>query len=162
MNRSLLDLNSIFLSIPGQPQGLVCFGRVTTPWVYYSLLVDICTGPALDFVYFNCNPESLVCCSLIWVKIFSHFPWYFLFNPPVCWSMSSSNCYFLTCIQISQEAGQVVWYFHLFKNVPQFVVIHTVKGFGIVNKADVFYWTLLLFQWSNRCWQFYLWFLCLL
>ena len=51
--------------------------------------------------------------------------------------MSSSNCCFLTCIQISQEAGQVVWYSHLFKNFPQFVVIHTVKGFGIVNKAEV-------------------------
>ena len=51
--------------------------------------------------------------------------------------MSSSNCCFLTCIQISQEAGQVVWYFHLFKNFPQFVVIYTVKGFGIVNKAEV-------------------------
>ena len=55
----------------------------------------------------------------------------------VCCSMSSSNCCFLTCIQISQEAGQVVWYSHLFQNFPQFVVIHTVKGFGIVNKADV-------------------------
>ena len=44
---------------------------------------------------------------------------------------------FLTCIQISQEAGQVFWYFHLFKNFPQFVVIHTVKGFGVVNKAKV-------------------------
>ena len=51
--------------------------------------------------------------------------------------MSSSNCCFLTCIQISQEAGQVVWYSHLFQNVPQFVVIHTVKGFGIVNKAEI-------------------------
>ena len=51
--------------------------------------------------------------------------------------MSSSNCCFLTCIQISQEAGQVVWYSHLLMNCPQFVVIHTVKGFGIVNKADV-------------------------
>ena len=56
---------------------------------------------------------------------------------PVCCFMSSSNCCFLTCIQISQKAGQVVWYFHLFKNVPQFVLIHTVKGFGIVNKAEV-------------------------
>ena len=44
---------------------------------------------------------------------------------------------FLTCIQISQEAGQVVWYSHLFKNFPQFVVIHTVKGFSVVNKAEV-------------------------
>ena len=51
--------------------------------------------------------------------------------------MSGSNCYFLTCIQISQEAGQVVWYSHLFQNFPQFVVIHTVEGFGVVNKAEV-------------------------
>ena len=56
---------------------------------------------------------------------------------PVYCSMSSSNCCFLTCTQISQEAGQVVWYSHLFKNFPQFVVIHTVKGFGIVNEAKV-------------------------
>ena len=76
--------------------------------------------------------------------------------------MSSSNCCFLTCIQVSQEAGQVVWYAHLFQNFPQFLVIHTVKGFGIVNKAeiDVFSGTLLLFWWSSRCWQFDLWFLC--
>ena len=51
--------------------------------------------------------------------------------------MSSSNCCFLTCIQVSQEAGQVVWYSHLFQNFPQFLVIHTVKGFGIVNKAEI-------------------------
>ena len=51
--------------------------------------------------------------------------------------MSSSNCCFLTCIHISQESGQVVWYSHLIQNFPQFVVIHTVKGFGIVNKAEI-------------------------
>ena len=51
--------------------------------------------------------------------------------------MSSSNCCFLNCIQISQEAGQVAWYSHLLKNFPQFVVMHTVQGFGIVNKAEV-------------------------
>ena len=55
----------------------------------------------------------------------------------VCCSMSRSNCWFLTCIQISQEADQVVWYSHLFQNFPQFIVIHTVKGFGIVNKAEI-------------------------
>ena len=44
---------------------------------------------------------------------------------------------FLTCIQISQEAGQVVWYSHLCQNFPQFVLVHTVKGFGIVNKAEI-------------------------
>ena len=51
--------------------------------------------------------------------------------------MSDSNCCFLTCIQFSQEAGKVVWYSHLFKNFPQFVVVHTVKGFSIVNEAEV-------------------------
>ena len=51
---------------------------------------------------------------------------------PVHFSMSGSNCCFLTCIQVSQEAGQVVWYSHLFQNFPQFIMIHTVKGFGIV------------------------------
>ena len=58
------------------------------------------------------------------------------FEPVYC-SMSSSNCCFLTCIQISQEAGKVVWYSHLFKNLPQFVVIHTVKGFSIVSEAEL-------------------------
>ena len=51
--------------------------------------------------------------------------------------MFGFNCCFLTCIQISQEAGQVVCYSRLFKNFPLFVVIHTVKDFGIVNKAEV-------------------------
>ena len=51
--------------------------------------------------------------------------------------MSSSNCCFLTCIQVSQDAGQVFWYSHLFQNFPQFIVIHTVKGFGVANKAEV-------------------------
>ena len=54
---------------------------------------------------------------------------------PVCGSMSNSNCCFLNCVQISQEAGQLVWCSHLLKNFSQFVVIHTVKG--IVNKAEV-------------------------
>ena len=71
--------------------------------------------------------------------------------PPIIWVFSNESslcmrwpqllhfqfCCFLTCIQISQEAGQVVWYSHLFQNFPQFIVIHTVKGFGIVNKAEL-------------------------
>ena len=61
----------------------------------------------------------------------------FSYLEPVCCSMSSSDCCFLTCIKISQEAGQVVWYSHLFQNFPQFIVIHTVQGFGIVNKAEI-------------------------
>ena len=51
--------------------------------------------------------------------------------------MSSSNCYYLICIQVSQEAGQVVWYAHLMKNFPELVVVHTVKGFSIVNKIEI-------------------------
>ena len=62
---------------------------------------------------------------------------YSFLNLAPVYSTSSSNCCFLTCIQISQEAGQVVWYSHLFQNFPHFVVIHTVKGFGIVSKVEV-------------------------
>ena len=61
----------------------------------------------------------------------------FSYLDPVCCSMSSSNCCFLTCIQVSQEADQVVWYSHLFQNFPQFIVIHTIKVFGIVNKTEI-------------------------
>ena len=64
-----------------------------------------------------------------------------IWNQSCSWNqlfMSCSNYCFLTCIQISQEAVQVVWYSHLFQNFPQFLVIHTVKGFGTVNKTDVF------------------------
>ena len=51
--------------------------------------------------------------------------------------MSFSNCCFLTCIQVSQEAGKVVWYSYLFKNFPPFVVIHTVKGFSIISEVEI-------------------------
>ena len=54
---------------------------------------------------------------------------------PVCCSMSNSNCCFLTCTKVSQEAGKVVWYSHLFKNFP--FVIYIVKGFSVVNEAEV-------------------------
>ena len=52
-------------------------------------------------------------------------------------SMSGSNCCFLICIQVSLEAGEVVWYSHLLKNFPQHIVIHIVKGFSIVNETEV-------------------------
>ena len=70
--------------------------------------------------------------------------------------MSRSNCCFLTCIQMSQEAGQVVWYSHLLKNFPQFVVIHTVKGFSTADEADVF-WNCLAFTMTQ--WMLAIWFL---
>ena len=51
--------------------------------------------------------------------------------------MSSSKRCFLICTQNSQEAGKEIWYSHLFQNCPQFVVIYTVTGFGVINKAEV-------------------------
>ena len=66
-------------------------------------------------------------------------PWHTLYPnfEPVHFFMSGSNCCFLTCILVSQKAGNVVWYSHLFKNFPQFVVIHPVKGFSIINEAEI-------------------------
>ena len=65
--------------------------------------------------------------------------------------MSGSNCCFITCIQISQEAGQVVWYSYLFKNFPQFVVILTVRSFGVLNKAEIdVFWNSLAFSIIQR------------
>ena len=65
--------------------------------------------------------------------------------------MSSSNWCFLACIQISQETVQMVWYSYIFKNIPQFVVIHTVKGFGIVSKAEIdVFWNFLAFLMIQR------------
>ena len=65
---------------------------------------------------------------------------------PVHGSMSGSNCCFLSCIQVSQETGKMVWYSHLIKNILQFVVIHTVKGFSLVNEADFFFFNYLAFS----------------
>ena len=61
----------------------------------------------------------------------------FSYLEAVCCSMSSCNCCLLTYIQVSHEACQVVWYFHLFQNSQQFIVIHTVKSSGIVNKTEI-------------------------
>ena len=76
---------------------------------------------------------------------------------PVCCSMSNSNCCFLTCIQVSQEADQVVWYSHFFQNFPQFIVIHTIRGFSIVNKVEIYdFWNSLTFsmiQWMLTLWS---------
>ena len=58
-------------------------------------------------------------------------------SPPSPSPTESIRLFYTSCIQISQEAGQVVWYSHLFQNFSQFVVVHTIKGFGIVNKAEI-------------------------
>ena len=75
-------------------------------------------------------PEFAQIISIIYTALTYSFP---NFEPVHC-SMSSSYC---CCIQVLQEAGKMVWYSHLFKNFPQLVVVHTVKGFSIVNEAEV-------------------------
>ena len=76
---------------------------------------------------------------------------------PICCSVFGSNCCFLTCIHVSQEVGKVIGYSHLFKNFPEFVVIHTVKGFSIVNEAEIdVFWNFLAFsmiQWMVAIWS---------
>ena len=80
----------------------------------------------------------------------------------VCCSMSSSNCCFLTCVQISQEADEVVWYSHLLKTFPVCCGPHSQRLWHSQwSKSRCFSGILLLFQWSNECWQLDLWFLCL-
>ena len=69
----------------------------------------------------------------------------FPYFEPVHCSMSSSNCCFLCCIQASQEISKVVFYSHLLKNFPQFVVSHTVRGFSIVNEAEYIFSKFLCF-----------------
>ena len=93
-------------------------------------------------LFLACDSSTLACrmmysaCKLNkQVTIYSLDALLFLFGMRC--SMSSSNCCFLTCIQISQEAVQLVWYSPLLKNFPEFVMIHTVQDFGIVNKAEV-------------------------
>ena len=71
--------------------------------------------------------------------------------------MFGSNCRFLTCIKMSQEAGKVVYYSHLFENFPLFFVIHTVKGFIIVNKAEIDVFLelscFMMIQWMLTTWS---------
>ena len=78
----------------------------------------------------------------------------FFFNPePVSCSIQGSNCCFLTCIQISQEAGQVVWYSHLFKNFPQSVVTHTKALMESMKQKLMFFWNCLAFSVTQRMWS---------
>ena len=82
---------------------------------------------------------------------------------PVCCSVSNFLCYFLTCIQVSQEAGQVVWYSHLLKNFLVYFDPHSQRLWHSQwSRSRCFSGIPLHFQWSNGCWQFDLWFLCFL
>ena len=121
-------------------------------YVYLRLLIFLpaILIPAIFFVsllhWFQQSSSSLAFhmiysaynITLLYIRQYTTLTYSFPNLEPVYCPMSSSNCCFLIYTQISQEAGKVyVWYSHLFKNFPQFVVIHTVKGFSIVNKAEV-------------------------
>ena len=97
-----------------------------------AILIPACASSSLAFhrIYsaYKLNKPGLQYTALTYS---------FSYLEPVHCSMSGSNCCFLTCIQTSQEVGKVIWYSHLFKNFPKFVVIHTVKGFGVVSKAKL-------------------------
>ena len=67
-------------------------------------------------------------------------------------------------IQVSHKTVKMVWYSHLFKNFPQFIMIHTDKGFSIHSqwsRSRCFSGIPLVSLWFSKCWQFDLWFLCL-
>ena len=94
----------------------------------------------LDFRILSVSAASPAPSSVVWVFAGGKrapLTYSFSYLELGCCSMSSSNYCLLTCIQVSQEGGQVVWYSHLFQNFPLFIVIHTVKGFGIINKAEI-------------------------
>ena len=100
-------------------------------WKVMSLLLNMLSRLVITFLP---RSKSL---SISWLQSSSAVILEPLKTKSGCCSMSSSNYYFLTCIQVSQEASQLVWYYYIFKNFPQYIVIHTVKGFGIVNKPEI-------------------------
>ena len=99
--------------------------------LFLAILVPACASSSLAFLMmyaaYKLNKQGIINNLDLILSLFVH-----------C-SMFDSDYWFLTCIQVSQEARKVVWHSHLFKNFPQFVVIHTVKGFSIsMEKLDVF------------------------
>ena len=114
-----------------------------------AILIPACASSSLTFhLIYNLNKQG---------DNIQHCCYSFPNVEPVHCSMSGSDCCFLTCIQVLQEAVKVVWY----KNFPPFVVIHTVKGFHLVSEAEVdVFLEFSCFSYDPMgCWQFDLWFL---
>ena len=142
-------------------------GSVLLTLLFFPLVpssYQVLCGSIYSFPLFrySCLLSPGVLHALLCLKVYSYL---YLWRKMYCTSTYSSatffsNCCFLTCMQVSQEAGKMVWYSHLLKNFSQFVVIQRIKGFSVVNKAevDVFPGILLFFLWPNGCWQFDLWF----
>ena len=109
--------------------GVICISEVIDIFLAILIPAYALSSPAFRMMYSAWKLNSRVTIYSLRVLISQ-------FGTSLLFVSGSSGC-FLTCIKISQEASKVVWYSHLFKNVPQFVMIHTVKGFGIVNKAEI-------------------------
>ena len=123
-----------------------------------AVLIPACNSPSPAFLMmYSANKLNKQGDSIQpWSKSFP------IWNQSIVLCSVLTKLNFLICIQISQEEGKVVWYCHLLKNFSPFVLIHIVKVFGPVNKAEVVvFLELLLFLWSNGCWQFDIWLLCL-
>ena len=96
-----------------------------------SILIPACNSSSLAFLMmcsvYRLNKQGdsgQPCCTP-----------FLILNQPVV--KQGSNCYFLTCIQVSQETDKTVWYSHLSKSFSQFFMIPTVKGFSIVNETEI-------------------------
>ena len=83
------------------------------------ILIPACNSSSLAFLMM-CSEYRL---SKQWQQ--TALSYSFLSLEPSSFSTEGSNCYFLTCIQVSQETGKMVWYSHLFKNFPQLIMILT-------------------------------------
>ena len=101
------------------------------------LLWPVCSigKPLLSFALLHSVLQGQIC-LLLQMFLVSALSYSFPNFEPVWCSMFGSNFYFLTHIQVFLETGKVFWYSHIFKNFPQFVVIHTVKRFSIVNEGE--------------------------
>ena len=93
--------------------------------------------PILILAYNSSSPAFLMMLSAYRLNRHGNSIFSFLNLAPINCSIQCSNCCFLTCTQASQETGKMICYSHFFKSFPQFIMIHTVKGFGIVNETEV-------------------------
>ena len=122
-----------------------------------AILIPACasSNPAFHMMYSAYKLNKQADNIQPWLNSFPNFE-------PVRCCMYDSNCCFLMCIHVLQEAGKVVWYSHLFKNFPQFVLIHIVKGFSILNEVELdIFWNSLSFSMIHQMLAIYLCLLCI-
>ena len=116
-----------------------------------AVLIPACEHPAWHFTW--CTLYR----SLISRVTINRLTYPFASLETVHCSMFSTNCCFLSCIQISQEVGKMIWYSHLFKNFPLFIVMHTDEGFSIVSEAEVYSFlnplSFSMVQWTLAIWS---------